>query len=171
MLLASALLLAACSARFVDERPASTRDASALDAAARDAATTPRDGGASVVDLYGVGPFATGPFVGAGGHDAAGGAALFRDSDGVIELRFDAAFQIGGVDHATVVLSARDALGGALDPVRDIDLGPLEFTEGAQVYTLSRSDAGGDGTDGGRRRAFLYDKPTGLVAARAVLTP
>lgn len=145
----SLAVLAACSARFVDER--APRDFAVGDP---DLGALPSDGGAAE-DVI-----ARGRFTGRAGHAGAGGATLVTAANGRVELRFDDDFAVSPVPGPVVVLTARESLGTALTD-GDRELGVLGAARGAQTYTV--------GTDGGERYAFIFCKPFGVEVARALL--
>ena len=145
------LLAAACSAHFVDERPASEREA----------ARTPDLAGLDL-DFSDAGVVVgRGRFAGRDGHLGVGGASLFQRDDGLAELRFDEQFACSDVPGPVVVLTTRDSLGTRVDPSQgDLPVGPLQASSGAQRYLIVSSL-------GGRRRVFIYCKPYGLEVAVA----
>jgi hypothetical protein len=153
MRLLLAILLAGCSATFVDDRPPP-------DPAGADLSEAPRP------DLAGVdaGPervLARGSFGPRDGHLGEGTVEIV-ESSGTLTLRFGGDFRVSGVPGPVVVVSTRDDMGTTIDPAQgDLDLGTLKATSGAQTYAL--------GADTGRRVVFVYCKPFGVEVARAIL--
>lgn len=151
-------IVSGCKANFVDERPAAINRVSDLGAPAGDA--LPFGPGADASGAAGI--FAQGTFQGRAGHSGRGGAALFRSSDGSVELRFDADFSVTPVPGPEVVLTGRDSIGTAINPTMDLDLGPLRASSGAQAYPVP--------DDGGRRNAFVFCRPFGVEVAKAAMS-
>lgn len=147
------VLAAGCEASFVDQRER------------RDAFLIPDldevDG--AVADPGAAGVVASGTFEGRAGHAGAGTAELVREADGRVVLRFGSDFAVSGVPGPVVVLSSRDALGGAIDATKgDLHLGALASSSGGQSYPVP-------GGDGGRRWAWVYCEPFAVEIARARL--
>src|SRR4051812_17677570 len=143
---ALALLLAGCHASFVDERAAGDAPAAGIDGA-------------------NLGPgllVATGRFIGRAGHVAAGGVELY-DHEGTTEVRFLPDFSISDVPGPVVVLTPRDSLGIAIDPVAgDLSVAPLRTPMGAQSYF---ANAGGLPPTS----VFVFCMPYGLEVGKAPL--
>jgi len=153
---AAAALAAGCEASFVDQRE--RRDAfQAVDLARTDG------GAGGAADGLPVGELASGTFEGRAGHAGSGTAELVREADGRVVLRFGSDFTVSGVPGPVVVLSSRDALGGAINATKgDLHLGTLVASSGAQSYPVP-------GGDGGRRWAWVYCEPFAVEIARARL--
>jgi hypothetical protein len=141
-----AFVLGGCRATFVDERGGAGGAEAGIDVSELPPGV--RVGG--------------GRFLGRAGHVAAGAVELW-DHDGVAEVRLAADFSISDVPGPVVVLTTRDGLGTAIDPVAgDVEVAELRAPMGAQTY-FGRVD--------GLRptRVFVFCKPYGLEVGKAEL--
>jgi hypothetical protein len=143
------VVVAGCHASFVDERGAGGV------------------GGGGSLDQVDLGPGTTlgvGHFVGRAGHVASGTVTLV-DHPGVVEIQLGADFSVSDVPGPVLVLTARDSIGTAIDPLAgDLEVAALASPTGAQGYTLPLD--GAPPLD-----VFVFCKPYGLEVGKAEVAP
>ena len=149
-----------CSAGYFDDRVGDLLVDLAVDLAA------PADGGADGASLDGAGsvrPISRGVCAGQSGYLCMGEVDLVVLQSGAVAISLGADFSVSAVPGARLVLSGRAALGRALDPQADLDLGALRAVSGAGSYPVA-------GGDGGRRQVFVFSVPLGIAAGQAALS-
>ena len=151
-------LLAACDARFTDERPQQLSQADDAGVGAASDGGALADGGGATEALI-----ASGTFEGRSGDEGRGAARLGRRAGGGFALELGADFFSTSVPGPVAVLSTRPDLGTELKPsLGDLEVGPLVASSGAQVIGFAADP-------GARRYLWVYCKPFGVEIARAAL--
>jgi hypothetical protein len=144
-LLALLVAGAGCHALFTDERGASSQE------------------GGGAVGNADLGPgteLGSGRFVGRAGHVASGTVTLI-DHSGTLEIQLGDDFGVSDVPGPVLVLSPRDSLGTAIDPVAgDLEVATLASPQGAQAYMMPLAGTAPP-------NVFVFCKPYGLEVGKA----